>query len=192
MLKLLVAVFCISTSAFAADAPAEAKKADPVFQEAGYQFVGLNLGLAKPTGANFPLTSPRFSYGVDYSYAVLKQLAVGVFATRDDGAFGQSTGVDFTLTRLGVEFAFSPTYESYLSLKAGVGLIEFSTSVLGVTISAKPDTNPLFIAPGAGIIFPITDRFQIIPNISYSLFFKNDDINKFQVFDAGVKGRFQF
>lgn len=181
MLKVLIAALMISTTAFAAE---EAKKPDPVFQEAGYNFVGLNLGVAKPAGANIASMPARFNFGVEGSHALSKEFAVGAFIDRNNGEAGEGSPVDFGITRLGVQAAYNTSYDAMFTLRTGMGFI--STDPAGI------DTEAFFLAPGFGILFPVMDRMQLIPNIGYTFFFDNSDIDAFQVFDAGMTLRYQF
>lgn len=188
MLKVLLSTLLLTTAVYAADeAP---KAAEPAYQEAGNMFAGASVGVAKIAniGSNIPL---RVGYGAEFSYVLMKELAVGVFASRNDGEISKGSNVDFTLTKIGAEVLYSPIPDAILSLKAGIGLAEVSTKVLGARLSQ--DAEPFFIAPGLGMIFPITNQIQFVPNISYAYFFKNSDMGgKFNAFDAMGTFRFKF
>lgn len=190
MLKVLLAALMISSTAFAAEE--EAKKPDPVFQEAGYNFVGVSLGVAKPAGTNIQSMPARFNFGAEFSHALSKEFAVGAFIDRNNSEAAEGSGVDFGITRLGVQAAYNTTYDSMFTLRAGLGFLSYSTTIAGGGVTVTPDSEPFFIAPGFGIIFPIMDRMQLIPNIGYTFFFENSDVEAFQVFDAAMTLRYQF
>ena len=193
MFKLLLLVtLCLSSSVFAEATAEKAATVAPVFQKTGYQFVGLNLGAEKPVGKERHQTPIRLAYGLEYSYAVMDQLSVGVIATRSDAAAGKESETDLSLLQVGVKAAYNPTYDSVVSLTAGKLFYEYSSSGVGTSISIKPDSDPFYIAPGLGLIFPIIANVQMIPNISYSFVLENDDVDSFQIFDAGVSFRYQF
>lgn len=187
MLKVILSSLLLTTAVYAAD---EAPKAvEPAYQEAGNMFAGVSVGVTRisNTGDTVPL---RIGYGAEFNYVVMKELAVGAFASRSDGEIVRNSGVDFTLTKVGAEVLYSPVQDAIISLKAGVGLVEVSTKILGGRYSE--DAQPFFIAPGVGMVFPITSQLQFVPNISYSYFFKNSDIGKFNVVDAMGTFRFKF
>ena len=192
MFKLLLVTLCLSSSVFAEATAEKAATVAPVFQKAGYQFVGLNLGAEKPVGKERHQTPIRLSYGLEYSYAVMDQFSVGVVATRSDAAASRGSSVDLSLLQVGVKAAYNPTYDSIVSLTAGKLFYEYSATSGGFTSSYKPDSDPFFIAPGLGLILPLAANIQMIPNISYSFVMKNDDVDSFQIFDAGVSFRYQF
>jgi hypothetical protein len=189
MLKVLLAALVLSTSVFAAD---EVKKPDPVFQEAGYNFVGVSLGVAKPAGSNIQSMPARFNFGAEYSHALSKEFAVGAFIDRNNAEAAENSDVDFGITRLGVQAAYNTTYDSMFTLRAGLGFLSYSTTIAGGGVTVTPDSEPFFVAPGFGIIFPIMDRMQLIPNIGYTFFFENSDVESFQVFDAAMTLRYNF
>ncbi len=188
MLKVLLSTLLLSASLFAAD---EVKVADPVYQEAGYNFLGASVGVARIAGTNMDLIPTRFAYALEFNHAYTQQLAVGAFVSRNDGNYYNSD-VGLALTRVGVQALYTPLYDLILSLKAGIGFGTISKKVAGMTISIQDDSNPFFVAPGFGIIFPITEKIQFIPNLSYAFFLKNNDTASFQVFDAMGTFRFQF
>ncbi len=190
MLKVLLATLVLSSSVFAVEeAP---KKADPVFQEAGYNFVGFTLGAAKPVGSNISEISGRLLYGVEYAHALANNLSVGAFVDRHDGKASEVVDVDFAIVRVGAQASFNPTYDSIVSLKAGMGFLSYSTKIAGGGVTITPDSNPFFVAPSAGIIFPVMDKMQLIPSLGYAFFFETSDVEAFQVIDGSLTLRYQF
>jgi hypothetical protein len=193
MPKILLSVFLLTSSMFAANSlQAEVAKKDstPVFQAAGNQFAGLSLGMAKPSGTyGTPL---RFTYGVDYSYALATELSVGAFASRDNGKLTSRSNVDFAITMVGAQVTYSPVYDAYLNLRAGMTLLDFSSSNGNTISSSVEDSHPFFLSPGFGVIFPVCDKVQFIPNIHYTYFFSTSDTDNFNKFDATASFRYQF
>jgi hypothetical protein len=184
---LLTSVFAMN-SVSAQDAKAVAKA--PVLQAAGYQFAGVSLGMAKPNG---DLGTPlRFAFGADYAFALNEQLAVGAFVSRNDGEVDIDSPIDLAITRVGAQVIYSPTYDSYLDLRTGITFLDVSTKFGNTKISRASDSNPIFVGPGAGIIFPIFDKVQFVPNIHYTYFFETSDTTEFTVFDVAASFRYQF
>lgn len=190
MKKLLLALVALSSvNAFSADAPAPAPA--PVFQVAGNQFAGLSLGVAKPVGSN--LSTPlRFSYGVEYAYALRNDFSVGVFSQRHSGDVSHNSDLDLTITTVGLNLRYNALYDLYVDLRGGIGFLDSSFKIGNTTVTVSSDENPWFIAPGFGYTFPVADRITLSPNLHYTHFFKTDDTTHFNVFDVAMTARFQF
>ncbi len=188
LLFTLFAALSFVSSSFAADAPAPVA---PVFQVAGNQFAGLSLGVAKPVGSNLS-TPVRFSYGVEYSYALLNDLSVGVFSSRHSGDVSHNSNLDLTITTLGLNVRYNALYDLYVDIRGGIGFLDSSFKIGNTTVSTSSDSNPWFVAPGFGYTFPIVDKITLSPNLHYSHFFKTDDTAHFNVFDVAMTARYQF
>ena len=197
MLKNLLCALLLTTSIVAVQAE-EAKKEEapkaPVFQEAGYNFVGASVGFAKPTGSGNGLSMPlRFAYELQFSHALTSNFAIGVFGSRSNGEIVKNSDVDFAITKTGLVFTFNPTYDSFFDVRAGYTFLDVSAKINGVKYSESSDNHPIFISPGAGMILPIVDKIQFLPSLHYTHFFKTDDQeNDFNVFDVMATVRYQF
>ncbi|MBC7712444.1 MAG: hypothetical protein H7177_03850 [Rhizobacter sp.] len=193
-LKSLLAALVLSTSllssvAFAEEAKKEVVQPTPVYQEAGFNFVGASLGIAKPVGSNLSVPL-RFNYGVEFSHALHTCFAVGAFASRNNGIYSHSSNVDFGITRVGLQAIFSPTYESYFDVRAGYSFLDASVKIGNVSINTTSDSHPLFAGPGFGWIFPVMDKLVLSPNLHYTRFFKTNDSEAFNVFDVMLTLRY--
>jgi hypothetical protein len=186
---LVLATSLVSSIAFAEDAPKKVEPA-PVYQQAGYNFVGASLGLAKPVGTN--LSTPlRFSYGLEFSHAYSTYLAAGAFVSRSEGVVNQSSNTELALTRVGVEAILSPTYESYLVLRTGISFLGANGSYPSNSVVRNAtDAKPLFIGPGLGLLLPVCDKLQLSPNMHYAHFFATKGAESFNVFDVMLTLRY--
>lgn len=183
MSKILLTMLLLTTTTLSVQA-AEAT------QEAGNQYAAVSVGMAKPTGTySTPL---RFTYGVDYSFAVSKHLAVGAMASRDKGEISSGSNVDFGITMVGAQVTYSPVYDAYLNLRAGIAFLDASTTIGRSLYSVTSDSKPVFVSPGLGVVFSVCDKVQFVPNIHYTYFFKTNDTDNFNKFDATASFRYQF
>ena len=189
MLKVLLFTSLFSVSLFAAEEVV--KVANPVYQEAGSNSVGLSLGVAKLTGSNIQQIPVHFSYGFEFNHAYVQELAVGVFISRNEGKL-YNTDTTVAVTKVGLQVLYSPVYDAIISLKAGFASLSASKDVAGVKVTAQEDSSPFFVAPGLGIVFPITQQVQFVPSISYTFVLKNDDTASFQIFDTVGTIRYLF
>ncbi|MBC7429368.1 MAG: hypothetical protein H7336_12190 [Bacteriovorax sp.] len=187
---LVLSTSLLSSVAFAEEAKKEeAAPPAPVYQEAGFNFVGASLGIAKPVGSNLSVPL-RFNYGAEFSHALHTCFAVGAFASRNNGVYSHSSTVDFGITRIGLQAIFSPTFDSYFDVRAGYSFLDASIKVGNVTINSSSDSHPLFAGPGFGFILPVMDKLVLSPNLHYARFFKTNDSEAFNVFDVMLTLRY--
>lgn len=192
LFKFLLPGLLLSFNLFAADAPKpeEKKVQTPPVQVAGYNFIGLSLGISKLT-ENTIQTPSRFGFGAEYSYALMDKLAVGAFISRNNGPIVKDSDIDLGVTRIGAQAAYHVTEESFFDLRTGIGFVNASANVGGAVITSDT-AHPFFITPGFGIVVPIMPKIQLIPNIHYTYFFATSEIEQFNVFDVMATVRYQF
>lgn len=190
LLKVLIAVAISSSIAIAAEAPkAEDKKSEPQpLQKAGDNFIGGFFGASKPAEADVN-TPVRLGFGAEFTHAYNDKIASGAFISRDNGPIVAESNIDFGITRVGAQARFSPTIDSFLDLRAGIGLLDAQTTIDNVTISA--DGEAYFIGAGFGFVFPIMPKIYLAPSLHYSNFFENSDVDQFTVVDAMLAIRYQ-
>lgn len=189
-LKLLLPAVLLCSSVFAVEAPKVEAKQEPV-QLAGYNFVGISLGVSKPASANIN-TPLRFGFGAEVTHALSKEFAVGGFISRGNGPAIKNSIVDYGITQLGGEAVYNPTHDSFFDLRAGIGFLDAKATIGGTTISASSSTHPIFVGPGFGLIVPIMPKLQLAPSLHYVHFFSNSEVDAFEVFDVMATIRYQF
>lgn len=180
--KLFLSVLLASSSVLAAD----------VQQQAGQNFAGLALGVSRPTGSNSGGIPLRFAYGLEYSYALSKDFAVGGFASRNNGPVSSGSPIDLAITRVGAQAIYNPLHDFFVDVRAGVAFVDASAH-LGNSVILKSDTNhPLFTGIGAGFIVSVMDKITFSPSIHFTHFFSNGDSEHFEATDLTGAFRYQF
>jgi hypothetical protein len=191
-LNLLFSVLFASASVFAADAPnVEAPKQAPL-QLAGYNFAGLALGIARPTGSNSAAIPMRFAYGLEFGHALSKEFAVGAFASRNNGPISAGSIVDLAITRVGAQAIYNPLHDLFIDVRAGLGFLDASATI-GNNVLLKSDTNhQLFVGTGVGLIVPVVEKIAFLPSIHYSYFISDSDSEHFGLIELAGAFRYQF
>jgi hypothetical protein len=185
-------VLLTSLAVFAEDAPKpEVKKADPVVQQADYNFVGLNLGISRPVNKNSDGIPPRFQYELEGIHALSRQFAVGAFISRNNGPVTDGSAVNISYIRIGGEAIYSPTYDSFIDLRAGLGLLKAEAKI-GNFVATSETFKPFFVGVGGGLTVPVMNNFDFVPALHYTRFIKTTDVPSFDMFDvtAGVRMHF--
>lgn len=195
MLKVVLPSLLLlsSLALFAEEAPKqEPPKVDPVLQHAGYNFVGINLGISRPVGENSSGIPLRFQYEVEGIHALGKQFAVGAFASRNSGPIAKNSSIDINFSRLGAEAIFSPTYDTFVDLRSGVGFVSADAKVSGKIVATSDTFHPLFLGLGGGLNIPVVEKITFVPALHYTRFFGTSDTSEFDMFDvtAGVRMSF--
>ncbi|MDD4976152.1 MAG: hypothetical protein PHY93_17480 [Bacteriovorax sp.] len=191
-LHLLFSVLFATASVFAADAPkVETPKQAPI-QLAGYNFAGLALGIARPTGSNSGSIPLRFAYGLEYGHALSKEFAVGGFASRNNGPIAAGSIIDFAITRVGAQAIYNPLHDLFIDLRAGLGFLDASANIGNSIILKSDTTHQFFFGPGVGLIVPVVEKIVFSPSIRYSYFLGNSDSNHFGLIELAGAFRYQF
>lgn len=186
-------VLLSSFALFAEEAPKpEAKKAEPVVQQTGYNFVGINLGVSRPVNKNSSGIPVRFQYEAEGIHALTRQFAVGGFISRNNGPISPGSSIDIGFTRIGGEAIYSPTYDSFVDLRAGLGLVKAEARIGNGVVASSDTLKPFFVGLGGGLTIPLMDKFVFVPALHYSRFIKTTDIETFDMFDVTVGVRMQF